>query len=84
MRGLTLEAIEAKAMDFQTAQAIAHRYSRVFRYAPQQSMDAQAAARQAGMAARRYLWAAIERKRQIDVTITGHVMYVASHDFRKD
>jgi len=64
MRGLTLDAIEAKARDFQTAQYIAHKYTQVFRYAPTQSVDAQDAARMAGMAARRYLWAAIDRKRE--------------------
>jgi len=62
MRGLTIEAMEAKAMDFQAAAAIAYRYAMVYVYAPEQRKDAQANQRTASMAARRYLWAAIDRK----------------------
>ena len=50
MKSLALDAIEAKAMDFQTAAAIAFTYA---------NPDAQ---RLASRSARRYLWAAIERR----------------------
>lgn len=62
MRSLPLDGIEEKARSYQIASAVAYKYANVFVYAPEQRKDAQDIQRITSAAARRYLWAAIDRQ----------------------
>lgn len=81
MRGLTLEAMEAKARDFQAASAIAYNYTKL-PYGADVVISCQNNQRIASAAARRYLWAAIERSadyRAMDMAITEDDLYISAY-----
>lgn len=82
MRSLPLDSIEEKALSYQIASAVAYKYANVFVYAPEQRKDAQDIHRVTSAAARRYLWAAIDRKaeyRAMDAVLMEDDSYISAY-----